>query len=78
MPELAYHNTTAIPPETLLARAIAEYVQVTRATLADIRALRHGFIAPDPELGTCSHETRISVLMFAPVRRAGDGLQLRQ
>jgi len=56
MPEPEYNITAAIPPELLLAAAIAEYTRITRQTLADVRYLRKA--PPIPALGECGHQTR--------------------
>jgi hypothetical protein len=47
----------AATPEGQLAASIIEYVQVTRHTIANLRAARQIFIAPEPLTATCSHIT---------------------
>ena len=57
MPEHEYSNTATIPPELVLAAAIAEYTRATRQTLRHVRYLRKAA----PALGECSHQTRYAI-----------------
>lgn len=50
-------TTATIAPELLLAAAIAEYTQVTRQTIANIRFLRRAIAAP-VLIDTCAHVNR--------------------
>ena len=69
MPEPQQSNTAPILPEALLAQVIAEYVQVTRQSLDQVRFLRRVFVPhptpvtaqPQLKLGQCDHEYRYHV-----------------